>query len=188
MTARSCRSSPMRPKQSRSSFMSPSDRALRRAGRFSVTTATDPSVSKRRFSYPISCPPALMAAVLWVVLIVSDPFRELGAHLAERLEVGVELQGDHALVLAVVVPEDVAPVRQGLRVDGPAVVEVQRHADQKLGGRVHDALDRQGLTAAPKGAIAALDQRRAFQPSHGAHAAGGDATGRLKIRCRPIVP
>src|ERR1035437_4752727 len=112
MTARSCLSSPMRPRQSKSSRMSASERALRLAGRFSVTTATDPSVSKPRCSYSISCPPVLMPAVLWVVLIVSDPLRELGAHLAERVKVGVELQGDHALVLPVVVTEDIAPARQ----------------------------------------------------------------------------
>src|SRR5664280_396613 len=112
MTARSCLSSPMRPRQSKSSRMSASESALRLAGRFSVTTATDPSVSKPRFSYSISCPPALMPAVLWVVLIVSDPLRELGAHLAERVKVGVELHGDHALVLPVVVTEDIAPALQ----------------------------------------------------------------------------
>src|SRR5450756_2805100 len=91
-------------------------------------------------------------------------------------------------VLTVVVPEDVAPVRQSQRVDGPAVVEVERHADQQFGDRIDDALDRQGLSAAPEGAVAALHQRRAFQPSHSAHASCGTAAGRLKIRCRPIVP
>src|ERR1039458_3588075 len=191
MTARSCLSSPMRPRQSSNSRMSASERAFRLAGRFSVTTATEPYLSKQRLSYPICrlLPRlSLVPAILREVLFVGGPLGELDAHLAEGMEVGVELQGDHALVLTVVVPEDIAPVRQGQRVDGPAVVEVERHADQQVGDRIDDALDRQGLSAASEGAVAALHQRRAFQPSHSAHASCGTAVGRLKMRCRPIVP
>src|ERR1700687_289470 len=132
--------------------------------------------------------PSLVPAILRDALFVSDPLGELDSHLAEGMEVGVELQGDDALVLAVVVPEEEAPVGEFLRVDGPAVVEVERHADQQLGDRIDDALDRQGLNAAPEGAVAALHQRRAFHPSHWPHASCGTAAGRLKIRWRPIVP
>src|ERR1017187_2555455 len=191
MTARTCLSSPMRPRQSSSSRMSASDRALRLAGRFSVTTATGPSVSKQGLSYPIGrllSRLSLVPAILRKVFFVSDPLGELDAHLAEGMEVGVELQRDHALVLTVVVPEDIAPIRQSQRVDGTAVVEVERHTDQQVGYRIDDALDRQGLSAASEGAVAALHKRRAFQPSHSAHASCGTAAGRLKIRCRPIVP
>ena len=90
--------------------MSASERAFRLAGRFSVTTATDPSVSKPRCLVrhltPSGLALTLVPAILREVLFVSDPLGELDAHLAERMEVGVELEGDHALVLAVVVPED----------------------------------------------------------------------------------
>jgi hypothetical protein len=46
-----------------------------------------------------------------MVPFVSAPLGELSAHLAEVAKVGVELEGDHALVLPVVVTEDIAPIR-----------------------------------------------------------------------------
>src|SRR6266545_221766 len=128
MIARSSLFSPIRPRQSKSSRMRPNERALRLLGRFSVTTATESSVSKQRFSYLITSPfpgassavPSprhtifsnlLMPAILRIVLIVSAPLGELSAHLGKIAKVGIELEGDHALVLPVVVTEDVAPVR-----------------------------------------------------------------------------
>src|SRR6266508_149938 len=127
--------------------------------------------SKVIIPLPPSCffrkPGNSVPAVLRVILFVSGPLGEGGAHLAERTKVGVELESDHALVLPVVVTEDVPPIRQRQRVDGPAVVEIQPHSEQQVGNRIDDVLDRQGLSAASKRAVEALDQCRAFQPSHG---------------------
>src|SRR5512138_2560453 len=107
-----------------------------------------------------------MSPVLRVVLFVSDPLRKLSAHLTETLKVVIELDGDHALILSVVVAEDEAPVRERRCVDGPAVVEVEAHSEEQFGDGVDDSFDRQALSAAAKRTIAALDQRRAFQPGH----------------------
>src|SRR6266496_1448125 len=108
-----------------------------------------------------------MPAMLRVVLLVSGSLGEMSAHLGQAAKVGVELESDHALVLTVVITEDIAPIRQRQRVDGPTVVEVERHADQQIGDRVDDTLDRQDLCAAPEGAVEALDERRTLQPIHG---------------------
>src|SRR6266508_417170 len=102
-----------------------------------------------------------MSAVLRVILFVPDPLGELGAHFAETAKVGVELESDDALILPVVVTEDIPPVRQRQRVNGPAVVEVEAHAAEQLGDRIDDVLDRAGLGAAPEGTVPALDQPRA---------------------------
>src|SRR5512136_3083741 len=108
-----------------------------------------------------------MPAVLRVVLLVSDLPREGSAKLGQSAEVGIELEGDDALVLPVVVTEGIPAFRQLQSVDGVAVVEVERHANQQIGNRIDDALDRQSLHAAPEGAVSALDQRRAALPRHG---------------------
>ena len=59
-----------------------------------------------------------MPAVLRVVLLVSDLPGKGSAKLGQSAEIGIELEGDHALVLPVVVTEDIAPVRQRQRVNG----------------------------------------------------------------------
>src|SRR6266511_2148738 len=107
-----------------------------------------------------------MSAVLRVILFVPDPLGKLGADFAETAKVGVELESDDALILPVVVTEDIPPVRQRQRVNGPAVIEVEPHANEQLGDGIDDVLDRESLCAAPQGTVAALDQRRAVAPSH----------------------
>src|SRR6266545_4392861 len=107
-----------------------------------------------------------MSAVLRVILFVPDPLGKLGADFAETAKVGVELESDHALILPVVVTEDIPPVRQRQRVNSPAVVEVEPHADEQLGDRIDDVLDPESLCAASERTVAALDQRRAIALSH----------------------
>src|SRR5437870_1688481 len=73
---------------------------------------------------------------------------------------------DNALVLPIVIADDVMIDRHCYQVDAPAVFEVESHVRQQLSQRVIHAADGQNLRATAEGTIAALHQGPASQFSH----------------------
>src|SRR2546422_10485523 len=74
---------------------------------------------------------------------------------------------DNALVLPIVIADDVMIDRHCYQVDAPAVFEVESHVKQQLSQRVIHAADGKNLRATAEGTIAALHQGPASQFSHG---------------------
>src|SRR2546422_3894924 len=73
---------------------------------------------------------------------------------------------DNALVLPIVIADDVMIDRHCYQVDAPAVFEVESHVKQQLSQRVTHAADGKNLRATAEGTIAALHQGPASQFSH----------------------
>lgn len=87
----------------------------------------------------------------------TTPLREVRTRFAKTMEVAVEFLRHHALVLSVIVTDNVSPFGDREDIDGPCVIEMESHLHQQIERRVELSLDFQMLSSMPQRAIAPLN-------------------------------